>query len=389
MKTKICLIGPKFLKSIGGVETHGYEFVRSFLKDKKYEIDTIFSCKKVTDGINLDIKNKEFENKTKRILIKNIEIDGKKILKNSSKKTNIYFFNNPNWIQVAKLIKEKKPNSKIFVRSGGNDLMAGWILDESDKKSNLKLNRKILVDTINNYVEKLIVNSKYSKKRMVSIGINPNKLEIISGGVDCKNFKPKKNKKKNKIKLAFWGRLVKFKGLEYSIKAINEVYKHNKNIEFLIYGKGPEEEKIKKQISKLKLDKVVKCLGAKEFKMIPFYAQDVDIFLHLPIYLKKRGRKGEYIHTETMGRTYCEASALGIPIIASNVGGSPEMVIDGQTGFIVKEKDFLKASRKIIHLIENITLREKISKNARKIAKQNYDWNVLIKKYKKLFKNDN
>jgi glycosyltransferase involved in cell wall biosynthesis len=384
---KICFIEPKFLRSIGGIETHSYEFVKYFMENKNYKIDSIISKKDIKDGINLKIRNKRFEKITKRILIGNIKKDVKAILKNSIN-SEIYFFNSPNWILTARHIKEEKPNSKIFVRSGGNDIIAGWILNEKDNLNKLEDNRKKIVEIINNYVDKLIVNSKYSRKRMISVGIKKKKIKIISGGVDCKTFSPeiKRNFNDKNIKIGFWGRLVEFKGLEYSLKAINEVYKEYKSIEFDIIGDGPERKKILDLISKMNLKNIVKYRGIMEFNKIPLVARDFDIFLHLPIYLKKIERGSNYIHTETMGRTYCEANSMGIPSVISNVGGGPEMIINNKTGFIVKEKDYLEASKKILKLINNPRLRKKLGRKARKISLKRYNWNKLINKYEKVFR---
>jgi glycosyltransferase involved in cell wall biosynthesis len=382
---KICFIDPKFLRSIGGVETHGYEFIKSFFNQDNYKIDSIISCKDVTDGISLNVTNEKFEDRTKRILIKNLTKDSQAILDNSAADTKIYFFNNPNWILSAELIKKLRPDSKIFVRSGGNDIMAGWILDENCSENNLEDNRKKLVFAINHFVDKLIVNSNYSKTRMLSIGVKEEKIVIISGGVDCKLFCPKKNRNGRKIKIAFWGRLVEFKGLNYSLRAIKEIYKSHKNIEFILIGDGPEKNKILSLISELGLKDIVKFKGIQFFSKIPEIVRDVDIFLHLPIYLMKRERGSQYIHTETMGRTYCEASSMGIPSVVSNVGGSPEMILNNITGFVVHEKDFIGASIKLKELIENKKLRDEMSSSARKIALEEFDWRNLIEKYKEIF----
>lgn len=383
-KRKICFIEPKFLKSIGGVETHGYEFVKFFLKDKDYKIDSIISCKKVKDGIDLKIREKEFEKKTKRVLQGSAKKDAISILKNSSPDTEIYFFNNPNWILTSETIKNKKPTSKIFVRSGGNDIPAGWIFNEKNKKINLKENQIKIVETINKNVDKIIVNSKFSKIRMLDLGIKKEKIIIVSGGVDCKLFKNKKKKKDKKIHIYFWGRLVEFKGLKYSLMTIKKVYEKEKNIEFVIIGDGPEKENILKIINQLNLNKIIKYKGAMEFNKIPQEAKDADIFLHLPIYLKRHIGGGSYIHTETMGRTYCEASSLGIPCVVSNVGGSPEMIKDKITGFIVQEKDYFEASKKVLRLINNKKIRNKMSLSARELATKKYNWPHLITKYKKI-----
>jgi len=385
IKQKICFIDPKFLKSIGGVETHGYEFVRYFSKDSRYKIEYIFSKAKVSDGINHDSKNKELEKKVIRKLTGDLKKDAALILK-MTPDINIYFFNNPNWLPIAKDIRKVRPNAKIFVRSGGNDIPAGWVVDENDKSVSLLKNRKILVNTINKSVDSLIVNSDFSRERMIALGIKPSKITKVIGGVDCSSFVPNKNPESKKIEIAFWGRLVEFKGINYSLKAINEVRKKHKDITFTIIGDGPEREKMMKMIPKLNMKSFVKYKGLVEFYEIPPLVKDAKIFLHLPIYLEKKVRGSKYIHTETMGRTYCEATSLGMVSVISNVGGGPEIIREGENGFVVPEKDYKLAAQKISELIENPQLLERMGRKGRKIARKEFDWKILINKYKELFK---
>ncbi len=387
-KEKICFIDPKFLKSIGGVETHGYEFVRHFFNDKQYKIDKIFAKKEVNDGINLKIKNKQMEEKTVRKLSGNFKKDSRIILENISKDTNIYFFNNPNWLPTAEYIKEYNPKSKIFVRSGGNDLMAGWIGEEDDKKYSLLKNRKFLVELINKHINCLIVNSKYSRKRMISIGIKPSKIKVVIGGVDCNLFRTTKEKNQKEVKISYWGRWVEFKGLEFILRTIKEVYKKHKKIRFIMIGGGPEKTKIFKLISKLGLKEVIDYKGITEFRKIPFLVSSSEIFLHLPIYLKKKERGASYIHTETMGRTYCEAASLGMACVISNIGGGPEIIKNGKNGFVVSEKNYPLAAKKVIELIENSKLRKRMGIEGRKMALKKFNWDILINKYKEIFEND-
>ena len=386
-KEKICFIEPKFLKSIGGVETHGYEFVRHFLRDKEFQIDKIFSKKEVNDGINLEIKNNPMEAKTIRKLSGNFKKDAETILNNTPKDTKIYFFNNPNWLPITEYLKKSKSDLKIFVRSGGNDIMAGWVGNENSKKEPLLKNRRLLVNLINNYVNLLIVNSDFSRKRMISVGINPKKIKIVIGGVDCNLFKPAKYKSKKVTKISYWGRWVEFKGLEFALRAIKEVYKQNKNIKFIMIGDGPERNKIIKLIHKLNLNKIVDFKGLVEFRKIPSLVRDSEIFLHLPIYLKKKEMGSSYIHTETMGRTYCEAISSGMVCVVSNVGGGPEIIENQKSGFVVSEKDYHSAANKILNLIESEKLRKKMGIYGRNIALKKFDWKILIDKYKEIFKN--
>jgi glycosyltransferase involved in cell wall biosynthesis len=383
-KDKICFIDPKFLKSIGGVETHGYEFVKHFLKDKEFQLNKIFAKKEVNDGINLEISNRLMEPRTIRNLSGDFKKDAKSILKNT-KDTKIYFFNNPNWLPMAEYIKKSKPKSKVFVRSGGNDMMAGWIGCENSKESLLK-NREFLVSLINNYVDFLIANSNFSRERMISVGIKPKKIKVIRGGVDCNLFKPSKRQIEKIMTISYWGRWVEFKGLEFTLKTIKEVYKRDKNIRFIMIGDGPERNSIFKLIHKLKLKEIVDYKGLVEFSEIPSLVRDSEIFLHLPICLRKRERGSSYIHTETMGRTYCEATSLGMACVISDVGGGPEIINNSINGFVVPEKDYKLAAKKILGIIGNKKLREKMGKNGRHIALKKFDWKILIKKYKDLLK---
>ena len=191
MKTKICLISPKFLDYIGGMETHAYEFAKWFSNKPDYKLVSVITRKETNDGIYVAGSTDKYI-KTK--IIKELTTDFKKdlniILKNSPKDTKIYFFNSPNWIPLIKSLKEIRGNSKVIIRSGGTDLVAGWIGSEDDLDGHMEENKKFIVSIINNYVDMLVVNSNFSKQRFLDIGIKGNKMLVVSGGVDCKRYNP-------------------------------------------------------------------------------------------------------------------------------------------------------------------------------------------------------
>ena len=386
---KICFIAPKFLRAIGGVESHGYEFTKEFQKDNNFNIVSIISKKKVQDGVSLLKRSGDdsMEKITKRILTSNMKTDLNLILKNSPRDTDIYFFNNPNWLPIAQSIKKERPNSKIIVRSGGNDLVAGWIGNENDLSTKIISNRRKLVKIINSYVDKLIINSDYSMQRMLDIGISKKKMIKIQGGVDCKRFRPIKNKKnKDKITIGVISRLVEFKGIEYSLKCIKELKRlSNKKIKYIIVGDGPSKKELKRLSKSLGISDIVEFIEAEKYEKIDKYFRKLDIFLHLPIYLLKKERGSSYIHTETMGRCLCEASSSGIPTVTSNVGGVPEIIKNNKSGFVVKEKDYKSASKQVLRLIEDDKLRLKMAEKSRKISLKKFDGNIIFNKYRKLF----
>ncbi|MEO0241305.1 MAG: glycosyltransferase family 4 protein, partial [candidate division WOR-3 bacterium] len=89
--------------------------------------------------------------------------------------------------------------------------------------------------------------------------------------------------------------------------------------------------------------------------------------------------------TETLGVVLIEAMEYGVPVVATNVGGIPDIVIDGYNGLLVSEKNSDALADAIIKLIEDNKLREKFVKNAKKYIKEKFGWDNIIKKLIKIY----
>jgi len=80
-----------------------------------------------------------------------------------------------------------------------------------------------------------------------------------------------------------------------------------------------------------------------------------------------------------------EASAMGIPIVATSVGGIPDIVVHGKTGFLVDKLSVELYARYAANLLEHKDLAEKIGKNAREHVKTNFLWSTVAEKYERIF----
>lgn len=169
--------------------------------------------------------------------------------------------------------------------------------------------------------------------------------------------KYKANKKKGKIKILFMGKLDSSKGIQTILPIID----YNK-AELLVAGYGPLENSIKKSPARF--------LGWTEPSKA--YSQ-ADIVIAPSLW------------EEPFGRTAVEAMSHGIPVIASNIGGLKDIVINGKTGYLVEPKNIAEWKSKISLLVNNPKLRQEMGKNALNAAKQ-YSTEKIAKKVEGVYK---
>jgi len=162
------------------------------------------------------------------------------------------------------------------------------------------------------------------------------------------------------------------------IKAIAELHKEGIPVAYVIAGSGEKERELKNLVEKLGLRRWVRFLGriSEEEKIKSFCAADVHIMPSIQI--------GPMI--EGFGIVFMEAAAAGLPSIAGNVGGQPEAVIHGETGFVVDGTNLHELKEAMKKLAIDERLRYQMGKKARAWAKK-HDWKEISQKiYRELTK---
>ena len=150
-------------------------------------------------------------------------------------------------------------------------------------------------------------------------------------------------------------------GPDILLKAMSEVKKAVPGVLLSMAGEGEMTEQLKKMVSAFGLEENIRFVG---------FVQRNDIYSFL---------QGHHLMvmpslTEAFGVAALEASACGRPVIASNVGGVPEVVLDGTTGILVPPKDPDKLAQAIINLAQDADTREKMGKAGYEFVKQRYSW---------------
>lgn len=199
------------------------------------------------------------------------------------------------------------------------------------------------------------------------------KVLLFPNGVDLSKFNHK-DQSPIANNIAYVGRITPIKGIKYLICALKYVKKNIKNINLSIVGDGEEKPYIQKLIHQFDLSDNVQFLGNLEHEKV-FQIMASSCLLVLPSL------------SEGLPNVLLEAMASGTPVIATNVGGMPEVIINKRNGFIIQSKEPKKIAEKIVLICKNPDYRKEISKNNLKDVK-NYSIShvsdELIKIYTKL-----
>lgn len=250
------------------------------------------------------------------------------------------------------------PKAKVLVSFRGYD-MSEKVFEEYKREYPLIFQKADLFLPVCNLFKKILIEK----------GCEEDKIVVHHSGTDVSLFKCKENKKSNKeqINILTVGRLTPKKGIEYSIKAIAKTReKSSADIRYTIVGDGPERDSLEKLVSELGIEDKVKLLGSKTHREIVGFMQDADIFLSSNLNDTKDGYDG-------IPGVIREAKACCLPVLSTKAGGIPEIVLDGETGFLVNEKDVDALVVKLNYLIKNPEKRIKMGKKGRENIEKFYD----------------
>ncbi|HBI33707.1 MAG TPA: hypothetical protein DEA43_00250 [Candidatus Moranbacteria bacterium] len=227
-------------------------------------------------------------------------------------------------------------------------------------------------------------NTKVLKAYDEQSAISSKEKIVIYNGIDCNGkFNPvlydrlaereKLNINKDDIAVYFMGRLSPEKNPDIFVEAAKKVLDNGVNIKFFVIGDGPMRMEIEKTINEFG-DKNLSYLGYQAD--IPCYLSTADIFV-LPS------------KAEGFPLSNVEAMAMGVCVIASDVGGVSDAIKDAETGFLMQPNSPSELVEKIEYVLSQKEILEKISKNARKSVEENFSIEILADKYKNLYENIN
>ena len=167
------------------------------------------------------------------------------------------------------------------------------------------------------------------------------------------------------------GRLDRQKGISFFLQAAREILQEFPQARFLIVGRGPDEGKLISLTRNLGIKKAVRFLGFRDD--VPEVLAAADIFVLASLW-------------EGMPNVVLEAMASGKPVVGTQVEGTEELVIPGETGFLVPPADAKALARDICRLMRESDLARRMGQAARKRIQEHYTVQTMVERYAQLYR---
>jgi glycosyltransferase involved in cell wall biosynthesis len=209
-----------------------------------------------------------------------------------------------------------------------------------------------------------IVPSEFLRAKALERGYPPEKLRLVSHGIDLSEFRPDPSQV-TEHRVLYVGRLIPSKGLPYLLHALAPLAPEFRGLRLVVIGHGPMRQEYEALAWEL-LGERVEFMGAQPSAVVRKEMQRAYVFSMPSVEMPS----GE---AETFGLVYVEAQAAGAPVVAFLSGGVPEVVRHGETGFLAPQRDTEGLRHSIRQLLEHPELRNRIAVNAREWVEQRFD----------------
>jgi len=223
---------------------------------------------------------------------------------------------------------------------------------------------------------RVVTPSAFLKKIVTGWGVDPERIEVIFNAVRSPES-PLAKREEARRRLGLEpgpivmtaGRMVPWKGFDTLVAAMPEVLAREPEARLLIAGSGPGEEGLRRRIEAASLERKVRLLGPLDRESLALYLRASDVFVLGSTY-------------EGFSHVLLEAMLAELPVVASRVGGNPELIEDGEHGLLVDPEPSSIVSA-LLRLLEDGRLREVLAKRGRERART-FRWPDMVTRTKAL-----
>ena len=326
VQTRLCIVTHTFLPHTGGIERVVNEQSKRLLH-RNFEpmvvtnrIDTPKSY--VVDGVNVECYESLNTGFRLGIPYSIPTVTSLETFLKAVKSSEIVHAHGHPYLTSLIAAKLAKRYNKPFVLTQHNTFIEyDSIFDSVERLNDLAVGKETLKEA-----DKIITVSNATKDYVLSLGAKPEKIKVLHNGVDLVRFRPLTGKREemrrklgipqNSIVALTVRRLVYKNGIDTLIEGANIAVRKNPKITFLVVGKGPDLNNVQMRIRQLGIENNFRLTGFVKDEDLPFYYNAADFFV-LP------SKSGEGLPLVAL-----EAMACGLPVIATNVGGISEILME-------------------------------------------------------------
>jgi glycosyltransferase involved in cell wall biosynthesis len=238
----------------------------------------------------------------------------------------------------------------------------------------MPLLKSLFLKYVFNRADMITGTSHFLIKQIRNFVFPQKEIEQVAFGVDVSKFSPLSEEDKRDVaKIGFAKSLRKKYAPDILVTAFKRINQEYPNTKLIIAGDGAMESGLKKMATDLELSDKIEFMGFLSEDKLVRHFKSLDIFVQSSICY------------ESFGVAVLEASACGVPVVATNVGGVPEVCIDGQTGFLVPPNDPDAIAAAVSKLLKDRQLMRALGENGRTFVVNNYTWSDCVDKMLRLF----
>lgn len=216
--------------------------------------------------------------------------------------------------------------------------------------------------------------SEYERQRAISFGLVPENAVVVNNGIDLMQFPfrglPSTHRDPRKgLRVLYAGRLVATKGAHTAVEAFKwlRINHPNMNATLTLLGAGPDNY-VKSLTQQIALDGLAENVTLRDWiprQQVPGFMADFDVLV-LPT-----------LHAEPLARVVQEAMALGLNVVATSTGGTPELVVHGETGMLFAAGDAVDLGTCLLSLNSDSALSDRLAIAAMQTIADKYTIQVM------------
>lgn len=227
----------------------------------------------------------------------------------------------------------------------------------------------------------LTVVSRAMQSTVVDMGIAPDKVQVISMGVDLKHrFTPDSKVKRSANELLFVGRLVEKKGLRLLLEAMPTLLAENPSISLRVVGAGSLDTELRELAGRLNVSDKVDFIGMVSQLQLPAYYRRATLAI-FPFIVAKSGDQ------EGFGLVQVEAMGCECPVITGDLPVIHDIVTHEENGLIFPSGNLKALTETILRALNDPVLCFRLAQEGRKRVVEKFDWEIVAGKYAGLYDN--